>query len=108
MPRAAARIDAVNVIVTDMAASRAFYETLGLSFGNAHDPVWDRHHISTRSGSDSDPGITVDLDSASFANKWNQGWPGGGGIVLGCSVATRQDVDDLVAELAAAGATVQQ
>jgi uncharacterized glyoxalase superfamily protein PhnB len=52
--------------------------------------------------------LGFDLDSASFAKEWNAGWPGGPGVVLGFHVETRQAVDDLVAELAAAGASVQQ
>ena len=50
----------------------------------------------------------MDLDSETFATKWDEGWPGGAGIVLGFKVDTRSEVDELVAALAATGATVQQ
>ncbi len=103
-----ARFDSINIVVTDMAASRAFYARLGLDFGNAHDPVWDNHHITAVSPAGEAASIGLDLDSASFANKWNAGWPGGGGAIIGFHVDSRQEVDDLVAELVAAGAPVQQ
>jgi len=30
------RFDSINLVVTDMDATRAFYERLGLDFSNAH------------------------------------------------------------------------
>jgi catechol 2,3-dioxygenase-like lactoylglutathione lyase family enzyme len=108
VPPSAIRFDSVNLIVSDMAASRAFYATLGLDFGNAHEPIWDEHHLvaATAGGDVPQPGF--DLDSASFATKWNSGWAGGPGVVLGFRVDSRQAVDDVVAELVAGGAVVQQ
>ena len=53
-------------------------------------------------------GSIVDLDSASFAQVWDRGWPGGPGVVLGFKVETRQEVDDLVGELRTEGVAVQQ
>jgi catechol 2,3-dioxygenase-like lactoylglutathione lyase family enzyme len=100
------RFDQINLIVRDVPASRAFYSRLGLDFGNAHDPVWDNHHVSSRASEQS--ALDVDLDSLSFAHKWNEGWPGSPGVVFGFKVESRQAVDDLVAELAADGVTVQQ
>ena len=96
----------MNLIVADVRASRAFYGRLGLDFGEEHDPVWSDHHVSAVHG-DGVP-IDVDLDSQTFAAQWNQGWPGGPGLVLGFKVGSRQEVDTLVAELAADGVPVQQ
>jgi catechol 2,3-dioxygenase-like lactoylglutathione lyase family enzyme len=104
MPQA--RLNQVNLVVGDVRASRAFYSRLGLDFGPASDTVWDDHHVSAHAA-DGSP-IDVDLDSTAFVPKWNRGWPGGPGAVLGFKVDTRQDVDDLVAELASAGVPVQQ
>jgi catechol 2,3-dioxygenase-like lactoylglutathione lyase family enzyme len=104
MPRP--RLDQVNLVVHDVESSRAFYSRLGLDFGDARDPVWAAHHVSAPTGDDYS--FDVDLDSTSFVSKWNRGWPGGAGAVLGFKVETRHEVDDLVAELAAAGVTVQQ
>jgi catechol 2,3-dioxygenase-like lactoylglutathione lyase family enzyme len=113
MSAAEIRLDSLNLVVSDVPASRAFYSRLGLDFGNAHDPVWDNHHVSTGSvelpaaGAASAP-LGVDLDSTSFVNHWDVGWPGGSGVVLGFRVETRQAVDDTVADLVTHGATVQQ
>jgi len=104
-----ARFDAVNLVTADVPASRAFYERLGLSFRNSHEPVWERHHVSTGSGAGGGAAeVDLDLDSASFAGQWNRGWPGGTGVVLGFRVDTREAVDQLVTELGTAGAPVQQ
>jgi catechol 2,3-dioxygenase-like lactoylglutathione lyase family enzyme len=103
-----ARFDSINLVVSNMDASRDFYARLGLEFGNSHEPVWDRHHVTAIGAGGQGVNLDFDLDSASFANKWNRGWPGGPGVVMGFHVETRQGVDDLVAELAAAGAAVQQ
>lgn len=102
----APRLDQVNLIVGDVESSRAFYSRLGLDFGEDRDPVWASHHVSFRHGDQA--GIDVDLDSTSFANKWNAGWPGGPGAVLGFKVDSRQEVDELVARLVAEGVEVQQ
>ena len=99
------RLDQVNLVVADVDASRAFYDALGVDFGDQRDPTWSRHHVSATRR----PGATdLDLDSTAFAAHWDQGWPGGPGIVLGFRVDTRQAVDDLVAALAARGVPVQQ
>ena len=96
------RLDQVNLVVRDVEASRAFYSRLGLDFGDERDPVWAdaprlggaRRHARR---------IDVDLDSTSFATKWDQGWPGGTGAVLGFKVDTRDEVDALVAAAVADG-----
>ena len=100
------RLDQVNLVVRDVEASRAFYTRLGLDFGEGRDPVWAAHHVSALHGG-STP-IDVDLDSTTFAPKWNEGWPGGPGSVLGFKVDSRDEVDDLVDALAAEGVPVQQ
>lgn len=100
------RLDQVNLVVRDVEESRAFYARLGLDFGDERDPVWAAHHVSALHG-DSTP-IDVDLDSTTFATKWNEGWPGGSGAVLGFKVDSRDEVDTLVVALAAEGVPVQQ
>ncbi len=100
------RLDQVNLVVHDVEASRAFYARLGLDFGDERDPVWAAHHVSALHG-DITP-LDVDLDSTTFATQWNEGWPGGSGVVLGFKVDTRAEVDALVAALAAEGVAVQQ
>jgi catechol 2,3-dioxygenase-like lactoylglutathione lyase family enzyme len=100
------RLDQVNLVVRDVEASRTFYARLGLDFGEARDPVWADHHVSAPH-TEHVP-LDVDLDSTSFVRKWDQGWPGGPGLVLGFKVDGRAEVDELVASLAADGVHVQQ
>jgi catechol 2,3-dioxygenase-like lactoylglutathione lyase family enzyme len=100
------RLDQLNLIVRDVHASRAFYSHLGLDFADGGDPVWDAHHVSARHGAGAP--LDFDLDSTSFAGQWDEGWPGGTGIVFGFKVESRQEVDDLVAALTAQGVPVQQ
>jgi catechol 2,3-dioxygenase-like lactoylglutathione lyase family enzyme len=100
------RLDQLNLVVRDVEASRAFYARLGLDFGDRHDPVWAKHHVGAERGDRA--GIDVDLDSTSFVKKWDAGWPGGTGVVVGFKVDSRQEVDELVAAMAAEGVPVQQ
>ena len=102
----AIRLDQVNLVVRDVEASRAFYSRLGLDFGAERDPVWAQHHVSAVHGGGLP--IDVDLDSSAFAARWDRGWPGGTGVVLGFKVETREEVDQLVAALASEGVAVQQ
>ena len=100
------RLDQLNLVVRDVEVTRSFYSRLGLDFGEEHDPVWAHHHVGAPHGEHA--AIDVDLDSTSFVQKWDAGWPGGTGIVVGFKVDSRQEVDELVATLAAEGVPVQQ
>jgi catechol 2,3-dioxygenase-like lactoylglutathione lyase family enzyme len=100
------RLDQVNLIVRDVEASRAFYSRLGLDFGIERDPVWAQHHVGAQHGDHA--GVDVDLDSTSFVQKWDAGWPGGTGVVVGFKVDSREEVDELVATLSTDGVPVQQ
>jgi catechol 2,3-dioxygenase-like lactoylglutathione lyase family enzyme len=99
------RLDQVNLIVRDVKASRAFYSRFGLDFGET-DPIWAKHHVGAEHGDSA--AIGVDLDSTSFVQKWDAGWPGDTGVVVGFKVDSRQEVDEFVAILSADGVPVQQ
>ena len=97
--------DGVNLVVRDMEAAVAFYRLLGFEVPDT-DPEWQAHHRNVRTG-----GVDFDLDSDTFASKWNQGWPGaatGGMGVLGFRVASRDDVDAVYARMTRAGYRGQQ
>jgi Predicted lactoylglutathione lyase len=99
-------LDSMNLVVRDMAASVAFYRSLGLSIPD-RDPLWDDHHRSAEVPG----GIDFELDSESFAPKWNEGWPGPSGragVVMGLRVSSRDDVDRLYAAVTGAGYSGQQ
>jgi catechol 2,3-dioxygenase-like lactoylglutathione lyase family enzyme len=104
---ASIRLDQLNLVVPDVPATRTFYGALGLEFGDGGEPeTWGRHHVSAPH-TDAVP-LDIDLDSTAFATKWNEGWPGGAGVVLGFKVESREAVDRVVVELVEAGGTVQQ
>jgi catechol 2,3-dioxygenase-like lactoylglutathione lyase family enzyme len=99
--------DQVNLVVTDMAATLEFYELLGVTITPAP-PPWDRHHRTFATGSAGD-GVDVDVDSATFAAHWDQGWPAGrAGLVLGFRLPSRAAVDETYERLTAAGHAGQQ
>lgn len=87
----------LNIVVADMTATLAFYGRLGLSMNEAPD---GKHAEASLPG-----GLSIEWDAAEFAAVWDSGsrGPAGGSIVLGFNVPTRQGVDDLYAELTAAG-----
>lgn len=99
------RFDGFNLVVSDMAAAVDFFELLGLEVADTL-PEWRDHHRTVEVGD----GFDLDLDSEVFAAQWNRGWPGGaGGMgVLGFRVESRDEVDEIVARVTAAGHGVQQ
>src|SRR5471032_512264 len=98
-------LDAVNLVVKDMAAAVEFYRRLGVSIPD-RDPLWDDHHRSAEVPG----GLDFDLDSEGFAAKWDAGWPTskGSGIVIGLRVANRASVDRLYETVVEAGYRSQQ
>jgi catechol 2,3-dioxygenase-like lactoylglutathione lyase family enzyme len=88
--------DQVNLVVSDMAATVAFYRRLGLNIPETT-PEWTSHHRSAEISG----GIDLDFDSAEFAAVWDEGWtkhtprP----AVFDLAVPTRAAVDDLYREL---------
>jgi len=99
-------LDQVNMVVRNMDAAAEFYRRLGLEFPD-RTPEWRSHHRSADMGE----GLDFDLDSVVFARQWNEGWSGrknGAGCVIVFRVETREEVDEIHAELAGAGYKVQQ
>jgi catechol 2,3-dioxygenase-like lactoylglutathione lyase family enzyme len=89
--------DQVNLVVSDVEASVAFYRLLGLEIPDT-DPEWsNRHRSATSLG-----GIDFDIDSQEFARQWDPGWTGGAGV-LSFKVDTREAVDERYATLTGAG-----
>jgi len=88
-------IDQFNLVVTDMAASVAFYRLIGFEIPEA-DETWNEHHRTVAMPG----GIDLDLDSSRFAAQWDPGWRGGMGV-LGVKVGTREAVDERHAATAA-------
>ncbi len=97
------KLSQINLAVRDMEAMADFYTRLGLPLAARH-PSWAAHHRSAAS----DEAPDIELDSVAFTSRWNEGWSGGSGVVLGFEMPERPDVDRLYGELVAAGAVAQQ
>ncbi len=100
-------LNQLNLVSADVTASVAFYRRLGL-VPREGPPGWRAHHVALDLPGG---GLELEIDSVAFARRWDQGWRGargGGGVVIGFRIATRDEVDRLCAELARAGHRVQQ
>ena len=95
-------LDQINLVVSDMAASLAFYRRLGVDIPDRM-PQWDPHHRSANVAG----GLDFDLDSAAFARDWNEG-SRGPACVVGFKLASSDAVDALFADLTGAGYRGQQ
>jgi catechol 2,3-dioxygenase-like lactoylglutathione lyase family enzyme len=87
-----------NLVVTDMAATVAFYRRLGLTIADTASE-WAPHHRTAAMPN----GIDLDFDSTEHALVWDQGWTGHRTGVLGFGVSTREAVDETYADLTGAG-----
>ena len=104
MPRPGPTFNQVNLVVRDMGATVDFYRRLGVDVGSTT-PDWDQHHRTV----DAEDGLHFDLDSAVFAQQWNEGWPPARtGVVLGFHFDSADAVDRTYADLTAAGYAGQQ
>jgi catechol 2,3-dioxygenase-like lactoylglutathione lyase family enzyme len=95
-------LDQINLVVSDMEASLEFYRRLGVDIPD-RDPKWDAHHRSANAGG----ALDFDLDSARFAEDWNEG-SRGPACVVGFKVSSSAAVDSLYADLIDAGYRGQQ
>ena len=100
-------LDQLNVVVKDMDAMTAFYQRLGVEIPAVPDEwaEWVPHHRNTEPHG----GMHLDFDSSAFASQWNRGWENGRtGVVIVFRLGSRKGVDELCAELIAAGYTCEQ
>src|ERR1700676_5182159 len=85
-------LNQVNIVVTDMNATVAFYRRLGLSIAETA-PEWATRHRTA-----SMP------HGIEFARAWDEGWAAAPRMgVLGFAVASRQAVDETYDDLIGAG-----
>ena len=91
-----ARLDAIGIVVSDLARSIAFYRRLGLEF-----PEEAEGHVEATGA-----GVRVMLDTEETVRSFDPGWrrPDGNSIVLAFLCADAAEVDRLFAELVDAGA----
>ena len=95
-------LDQINLVVSDMEATVAFYRRLGLDIPETV-PAFQAHHRSARLPG----GIDFDIDSVEFARHWDRGWASGSGVI-GFKLASREQVDVVYADLTSAGYRGQQ
>jgi catechol 2,3-dioxygenase-like lactoylglutathione lyase family enzyme len=101
-------LDQINLVCGDVDASIAFYRRLGVEIPDSR--IWGTstglHHVSAADDV-ADRSIAFDLDSAAFAQRWNSAWKGRtdlkGRVVIGFSVATRAEVDEVFRDMTGAG-----
>ena len=85
-----ARIDQVNIVVRDAAATAEFLNGLGIPVPST-DSAWDAHHRNVPA----DSTFAIDLDSTAFAAHWGGLPTGYSGVVLEVRVDDRREVDQL-------------
>lgn len=96
-------LDQINLVVSDMEATVAFYRRLGLTIPDT-DAAFQTHHRSAQVPG----GVDLDFDSTEFAHHWDKGWKTGASVVVGFKVASRERVDAIYSDLTGAGYRGQQ
>ncbi len=96
----------VNLVVSDMDAALAFYETLGVP-ARFDGGEWPAGSGARHTALDNGAGLVFELDNVAMARLWHDGWRGrdrtARPVVLTFSVPTRAAVDDRYRALVAAG-----
>jgi uncharacterized glyoxalase superfamily protein PhnB len=104
MEREKPAFNQVNIVAGDFGRSFDFYRRLGVAFA---EPVTDHSGEPFHANGKTSNGLGFELDRPVFAQVWNQGWTKRsdlvGRMVLGFGVASREEVDQLYAELTSAG-----
>jgi predicted lactoylglutathione lyase len=92
----------LNLVTRNMAAALAFYRRLGVAIEGGPD---DDHVEGTLADR-----LTIEWDSQASVRAWDSGWASrtGGSTVLGFSLPSRAAVDEMYAELTAAGGGAHQ
>src|SRR5688572_26412368 len=97
-------INQINLISDDFDSTIDFYRMLGMQVRDPHHtPSGEPFHAEHQP----QEGTMLEIDSATFARVWNRGWAGedalNGRIVVGLSVSSRDEVDNLYREATARG-----
>jgi catechol 2,3-dioxygenase-like lactoylglutathione lyase family enzyme len=108
MNRTPLTLNQLNIVSSNPEASIAFYRRLGLDIPDQS--IWGTatgvHHVTAGDAAESE-GLYFDIDSTTFAQRWNTGWRDredlAGRVVVGFHVASREEVDRLYGEMTAAG-----
>jgi catechol 2,3-dioxygenase-like lactoylglutathione lyase family enzyme len=93
------QLNAIGLVVTDMAATIAFYRRLGLAFP---DGAESEGHVETRLPG----GLRLMLDTVEIVRSFDRSWHGPSGghrVALAFSCAAASDVDSVHRQLVSAG-----
>jgi catechol 2,3-dioxygenase-like lactoylglutathione lyase family enzyme len=104
------RVDQLNLVVRDMAATLAFYRRLGLTIDDP--PEWPPGSGARHGEATMPSGFRLEFDNVAMARIWHAGWRGqpgpGGSTVVGVSLPSRDAVDERYAELTGDGCIGRQ
>lgn len=101
--------DQINLVVSDMDAAIAFYRRLGLDIDAP--PDWPPGSGAVHAEAAMPNGTRFELDNEVMARVWHAAWrggdtpPGGGRVVVGFSLPSREAVNERYADLTEAGHT---
>jgi uncharacterized glyoxalase superfamily protein PhnB len=111
MSGANVRFNQLNLVVEDMDAAVAFYQSLGMTVrldGGEWPPGSGARHVALDNGD----GAILELDNLAMARIYHGGWrspdPEERPVVLGFSLQSREEVDERYRKLTAAGYTGRQ
>jgi catechol 2,3-dioxygenase-like lactoylglutathione lyase family enzyme len=95
-------LNTISIVVSDMAASLAFYRRLGVDI--PEDSVWLKdgvgHHVTVKQPN----GFNFDLDSAVMTRAYDPAWkPGAGANAVIFHTETREAVDEIYRDMTSAG-----
>lgn len=99
----------MNLVVTDMDATLAFYRALGLEFADHTGREWPAGSGARHAEVTMPSGMHLEFDNVEMTKLWHHGWrdPSVGvptsRAIIGFAVPSRQDVDQRYAELTTAG-----
>jgi uncharacterized glyoxalase superfamily protein PhnB len=93
--RAVPQLDAIGIVSSDLARTRAFYRVLGLEFAEGDD------HVEATMPN----GLRLMVDTEDVLRSFNPGWScaNGNRIALAFACASAAEVDELYAKVVAAG-----
>jgi uncharacterized glyoxalase superfamily protein PhnB len=101
-----AKLDAIGLVVADLAATVNFYKHLGLDFGDPPDPEGHGHAEAGLAG-----GMRLMLDSVKSIHEFDPAYTPGSGdprVSLAFRCPSPHAVDELYASLVKAGATAHK
>ena len=104
MANARVTLNTISIVVSDMAATLAFYRRLGVDI--PEDSVWLTngvgHHVTVKLAND----FNLDFDSEAMTKGYDPAWkPGIGANAVIFHVSTREEIDNLYDEMTSAGYT---